>query len=102
MTGPLLPAATSVRRGAFRRFRDLGTARKLLAGFLLMCALVVGVGLFGLSRLGAANDRLDSMYADDLTPITALGAVDSDLERERQLLLQLALEHLDDKAGVLA
>ena len=61
----------------------------LLAAFLLMCALVVGVGLFGLSRLGAANDRLDAMYAEDLTPITALGEVDSDLERDRQLLLQL-------------
>ena len=53
-------------RGPVARFRDLATARKLLAGFLVVVLLMIAVGAVGISRLGAAQDRLDGMYRDSM------------------------------------
>jgi methyl-accepting chemotaxis protein len=81
--------------------RNLKTAQKLLVGFLLVCLLVVAVGVFGLSRLGATQDRMTTMYADTLVPIDELASVQAATERSGALLLALAIEHPEDKLGVL-
>jgi methyl-accepting chemotaxis protein len=83
-----------------RTFRNLKTAQKLLAGFLLVCLLVVAVGVFGLSRLGATQDRMNAMYADTLVPIDELATVQSATERSGALVMALALEHAEDKPAV--
>ncbi len=44
---------------------------------------------------------MDSMHRDTLLPISDLGAVQASTERSGAMLLNLALEHADDKAGVL-
>jgi methyl-accepting chemotaxis protein len=84
-----------------RVFRNLKTAQKLLAGFLLVCLLVVGVGVFGLSQLGATQDRMNSMYVDTLVPIDELASVQAATERSGALVLALALEYQQDKPSVL-
>lgn len=60
---------TGGRNGAGRsplgRFRDLATARKLLAGYLVIVVLMVAVGVLGIARLGAAQDEFGYMYRDN-------------------------------------
>ncbi|MBS2940165.1 methyl-accepting chemotaxis protein [Nocardioides sp. J2M5] len=63
---PGTDALVASRRGPVGRFKDLATSRKLLAGFLAVVLLMIGVGAFAISRLGAAQDRLDSMYVDSM------------------------------------
>jgi methyl-accepting chemotaxis protein len=82
-------------------FRNLKTAQKLIVGFLLVCLLVVAVGVFGLSQLGATQDRMNAMYSDTLVPIDELATVQSATERSGALVLALATEHFQDKPGVL-
>lgn len=48
-------------RGPLGFFRNLKTARKLLAGFLVMVGRMAGIGALSLSKLGETNDRLDGM-----------------------------------------
>ena len=78
-------------RGIFGAFRDLKTAQKLLAGFLLMCVLVVTTGMLGLSKLGGTQERMDALYTDVLVPVGDLGRVDAGLEQSEALVLDLAL-----------
>ena len=88
-------------RGAFGFFRDLRTAQKLLSGFVLVCLLLVGVGVFGLSSLSAAHDRMNGLYQDELLPIAYLGEVDADLRQSEGLVFRMATAHPDDRPGVL-
>lgn len=78
-------------RGPLAFFRNLKTARKLLAGFLVTCLLVVGVGLIGISQLSAAQARLDGMYADSTAAIATLGMVVADFHELRGEVAVFAL-----------
>jgi methyl-accepting chemotaxis protein len=73
--------------------RNLKTAPRLLVGFAVVIALMVGVGLMGVRWLGQSTQRLDDMYREnlkrgqDLTEVTleykdALAALDLTLEVE--------------------
>ncbi len=52
--------------GALSFFRNMKTAKKLLAGFLTVSALMVIVGTVGITKLSASQQNLDGMYADNL------------------------------------
>src|ERR1700750_17886 len=97
-------AATPARRarGPLAAFRNLRTAAKLLVGFLLVGALGVGVGLFGLSSLAGSQQRMEGLSADELLPIRTLGEIDGNLQEARQLILSLAVAHPEDRAAILS
>ena len=78
-------------RGTLSFFGHLKTAQKLLVGFLAVSMLMVGVGVVGISKLGAAQTRLKSMYTDSLQAIDWLGKVDGDFVSVRLTVVNLAL-----------
>ncbi|MBS2940176.1 methyl-accepting chemotaxis protein [Nocardioides sp. J2M5] len=65
-------------RGLLGRFRDLGTARKLLVGYLTLVAMMGVVGAIGLQQLSAAENRIESLYTDSYTASLNLGQVETD------------------------
>ena len=66
------------RGGGLSFFRNLKTATKLLAGFLVVSMLMLGVGVLGIAKLGAAQTSMQGMYKDNLQAIAWLGEVQSD------------------------
>ncbi|MGV8967016.1 MAG: methyl-accepting chemotaxis protein [Cellulomonas sp.] len=78
-------------RGPLSLFRNLKTAQKLLAGFLITCLLMIGVGVVGISKLSAANTGLASMYHDSTQAISDLGVVASSFNMIRTELVNYAL-----------
>lgn len=84
--------AATGRGGILGFFGNLKTAQKLLAGFLLMCVLVVAVGLFGLAQLSALEQRIEALYADVVVPVDDLGRIDAALEHSNFLLSELVIE----------
>jgi methyl-accepting chemotaxis protein len=81
-----------------QRFRDARTAVKLLAGFAVVAALTVAVGVVGLLRVDSLNVAVDSMYVDSTVAISDLGEARSELAGAR---LQGPLAGLDGTdAGV--
>jgi methyl-accepting chemotaxis protein len=81
-----------------RRFRDARTAVKLLAGFAVVAALTVLVGVVGISRVDALDAAVSSMYVDSTTAISDLGLARTEYSAAR---LQGPLSALDGtQAGV--
>ncbi len=70
-----------------RRFRNARTAVKLLAGFAVVAALSVVVGVVGVTRVGALNASVQSMYINSTTAI-------SDLSDARSAFLDARLQTL--------
>jgi methyl-accepting chemotaxis protein len=52
----MTPRRSAGPRNPLALLRDLRTATQLLAGFVAVCALVLGIGLFRLGELSAAQD----------------------------------------------
>ena len=73
-------------------FRNLKTARKLLAGFLAVSMLVIVVGVLGLAKLAAAQADLQAMNVDNMQAIESLGAVKSNFLELRLATVNLAVE----------
>ncbi|WP_296603903.1 methyl-accepting chemotaxis protein [Nocardioides sp.] len=73
------PSSAPVRRGrgGVPRVRDLSTRLKLTAGFTVMTLVVLAVGVLGVTRLGATQDRLESVYGNNLTSIQLMAGVDA-------------------------
>ncbi|WP_121255012.1 methyl-accepting chemotaxis protein [Nocardioides ferulae] len=78
-----LERATTRRRSPLTLISNLSTAKKLTAGFTLMGVLVVAVGLLGLSRLGATQERLENVYDENMASVQLLGALDADIVMTR-------------------
>jgi methyl-accepting chemotaxis protein len=95
------PSRPSGRRSPLAVFRDLATASKLIAAFLPVCALVLGVGLFGLGELGNGHARMQGLYADELLPVKDLGDVDADLQQADLLVLELAVVRAEEQPALL-
>jgi methyl-accepting chemotaxis protein len=72
-------------------FRNLPTARKLMAGFLAVAALMVAVGGVGLYQLGAADQRLTELDENVLSAVQDLSVVQSGLEEMRFQITDLAI-----------
>ena len=50
---------------------------KLLAGFLVTCLLMIGIGAVGIFKLRAAQASLEGMYRDSTRATNWLGTVDT-------------------------
>ena len=95
------PASPPARlRSPLALYRDLRTAPKLLLAFLPVCALLLGIGLMGVEELAASHERLDGLYRHELVPVDDLGEVDADLQRADLLVLHLAVDPSDKRAGL--
>lgn len=83
-----------------RRFRDARTAVKLLAGFSVVAALTVLVGVVGISRIASLDRAVESMYVNSTVAIGNLGQARSEYAVAR---LQGPLAAMDGtEAGVAA
>src|SRR3546814_7300720 len=54
---------------------------KILAGFLLVVALIAAVGVVGIRGMSDIEDDAAAIYDENLVPVTALGAVDVNLHK---------------------
>jgi methyl-accepting chemotaxis protein len=64
-------------RSISARIRDLGTRKKLTAGFTIITLLSVVVGILGITRLAATQDRLDGIYHQNMRSIELLSTLQS-------------------------
>jgi methyl-accepting chemotaxis protein len=78
MTTLTAPTAPPAKRRLLARFRDLRTGRKLLAGYVVLVALMAVVGAIGLRQLSAAEDRIERLYADSFEASLLLADVRTD------------------------
>jgi methyl-accepting chemotaxis protein len=55
-----------------RWFYNLNTMKKLLLGFLLVCAIMAGVGYTGVSGIGSTNGMLSTLYQRDMLGLSEI------------------------------
>jgi methyl-accepting chemotaxis protein len=77
--------------GPLSIFRNIQTARKLLAGFLAVSLLMVAVGVIGITKLAAAQESLKSMYRDSLQAVVWLSQVQVSSEIVPRQILELSV-----------
>lgn len=53
-------------------FKNMKTAVKLIVAFMIVSAILCGVGFYGISNLGKLNESIEDMYDHRLTPILYL------------------------------
>ena len=94
MTSPAIPS--SPRTGLRARLTSLPIARKLLAGFLAVTALMVVVGVVGVNQLAKANERLEYMNSEVLTSASTLRDMNTDFESLRFRMADLAVTPDDE------
>ncbi|WNV75578.1 methyl-accepting chemotaxis protein [Geodermatophilus sp. DSM 44513] len=73
-------------------FRNLKTAPKLLAGFLVMVVCTAAVGLLGLTQLGAAQERIQVLLDDRISAAEQLGKIEARFQTMRYRVTDLALQ----------
>ena len=71
--------------------RNLQVTQKLLISFGTLSLLVIAVGASGLIELQRSDNRLTSMYADNLQATANLGQVRSDVQQATALAAKLIL-----------
>ncbi|MET0494591.1 MAG: methyl-accepting chemotaxis protein [Actinoplanes sp.] len=71
--------------------RNLRVSQKLFASFGLLSLLVVAVGGSGLWELSNSNNRLESMYQENVQAIARLGEVRADVQQATSLSAKLIL-----------
>ncbi|MCI2237390.1 methyl-accepting chemotaxis protein, partial [Paenibacillus sp. TRM 82003] len=79
-------------RGPLGAFRDLRTASKLMAGFLVVCCAVVVVGVLGLARLSDSQERLSAYDVNVTQPLDELERAHVRLERSLVQLDELFMQ----------
>lgn len=72
-------------------FNDLKIFSKLLLSFALVAAIAGGIGLLGLWNMSSLSGSVENMYANQLTPIRGLGALNAETQYNRILLRDLLL-----------
>ena len=71
--------------------RNLRVSQKLFASFGVLSVLVVAVGLTGLAQLSSSNNRLETMYEQNVQAIAELGEVRADVQQATSLSAKLIL-----------
>ncbi|GAA3913236.1 methyl-accepting chemotaxis protein [Actinoplanes auranticolor] len=71
--------------------RNLRVSQKLFASFGVLSLLVIAVGLTGLAQLYASNNRLETMYQENVQAIARLGEVRADVQQATSLSAKLIL-----------
>lgn len=64
----------NARPGLFQWFLNLKTATKLIASFLIISLILVGVGIYSLHNLKIMSNNVNKLYADNLISIQSLSA----------------------------
>ncbi|MDQ1536054.1 MAG: aerotaxis receptor [Actinomycetota bacterium] len=77
--------------GPLSAFRNIKTARKLLAGFLAVSMLMVGVGVIGVTKLASAQTALTALYVDNFQAATWLSKVQVSSEAVPRQILELSI-----------
>jgi methyl-accepting chemotaxis protein len=77
------PGIAAVPVGGRRSLADLGVRTKILMAVCVAAAVALLVGVLGLVALGRASDAATSMYEENVASISAVGAVESALDRAR-------------------
>ena len=54
-----------------KSFKDWKTASKILTVIVILCALIFGVGAYGLRNASQLNNMVDSMYSQELLGTSA-------------------------------
>ncbi len=86
MTDTTIPAKAP--QGPAAWLRNLSTTGKLLVSFMLVSLLTVGVGVYSIGQLGDAQDRLSTMYHNNLLSTGFLGTTESSFQETRRLAYQ--------------
>jgi len=76
----------------FSFFKNLKTAKKLMAGFMVLTIMMIGIGVLGIIRLSSAQTRLDKLNADSLVAIDWLATAELDLAKSDSHLLELSTD----------
>jgi methyl-accepting chemotaxis protein len=71
--------------------RNLRVSQKLFASFGVLSLLVIAVGLTGLAQLRGSNNRLETMYQENVQAIARLGEVRADVQQATSLSAKLIL-----------
>ncbi|WP_374454480.1 methyl-accepting chemotaxis protein [Nocardioides sp.] len=85
------------RRGLLGRFRDLRTGRKLLAGYVVLVAMMAIVGTIGLRQLGATEERIERLYDDSFVASLLLADVRTDEALVSAVLEEAMAEGMTDE-----
>jgi methyl-accepting chemotaxis protein len=64
---------------------------RMLSGFAVVCALLVGVAVVGVVQVGTAQSRLQDMYTSTVASASALGQVGTTFKQSNKDLPDLAL-----------
>src|SRR5688500_4145978 len=93
MGGWVLPTAPEVQV----KFRNLKTSQKLLAGFAVVTAFMVTVGLLGALSMRESSQRLEQMYEQNLVRLQHLADVISEYKDAATVLdLSSAAEDINE------
>jgi len=84
-------STVGTRRSGGFAFKHLPVAWKLRALAALVCVMMLAVGLFGLAQLGKTQDRLKSLYDNNLHTIQLINTVSTRVADVRRELLNLAV-----------
>ncbi|MDP9433476.1 MAG: MCP four helix bundle domain-containing protein [Actinomycetota bacterium] len=80
------------RRGLFARLGDIPVRIKILGTVGIVAAVSVIVGVVGITKLAANQDRMTYLYTDVLVPTADLGVVNQKLEASDNLINELTLQ----------
>jgi methyl-accepting chemotaxis protein len=76
---------------------DRSVKTKIFAAVGLTATVAAGIGVLGLTALGATQDRLDAVYSDVALPLDYLGSVDGAFTESNALLTEMLIQA--DDAG---
>src|SRR5574341_1504836 len=72
--------------------RNLRTMIKLILGFALVGAIMVGIGYLGIRNMGSINAGVGDVYEQQLLPIKTLAEARGQIQQIRAAILQHAIE----------
>jgi methyl-accepting chemotaxis protein len=76
----------------FSFFKNLKTAQKLMAGFMVLTIMMITIGLLGMTRLASSQQRLDTLNRDSLQAIDWLATSELNLANADAHLLELSTD----------
>ncbi|WP_028563909.1 methyl-accepting chemotaxis protein [Paenibacillus pinihumi] len=80
-----------------RWYYNLKTSTKLISAFLILAALMAGVGMYSLTNLKKMNNSLDDMYANQLMAVRSILEAKANLNEMRMLLRRLYMSTDESK-----
>jgi len=101
MTSPAVTTTHGPRSGLRGTLTNLPIARKLLAGFLAVTALMLVVGVVGVTQLAKSNERLAYMDSELLTAASTLRDINTDFESLRFRMADMAVTPDDEGQRVI-